>query len=129
LPWTKWDFHQYTFNLNGPEWGAESLELDGDYYNGTLQEMMAEYNLSPLEGVTPNPIVGEPLCMRAIKNVNIRSGPSTSYADVGDYYVGDIIGPVLNVAGGKSGAWVQIGASRWVCVSDIYQNNYLVKAG
>jgi hypothetical protein len=129
LPWTRWDFHQYTFSLNGPAWGAESLDLDGDYYNGTLEQMMLEYSLSPLEDVIAPPVVGQPLFMRVIKNVNIRSGPSTSYADVGDYYVGDIVGPVLNVAGGKSGAWVQVGDSRWVCVSDIYQNNYLVKVG
>ena len=47
-PWTNWDFHQYTFKLDGPLWGAESLDLDGDYYNGTVEDMMIKYNLSPL---------------------------------------------------------------------------------
>lgn len=57
-PWNRWDFHQYTFKLNGPEWGAESLGLDGDYYNGTLEEMKARYGLPDLDG---NDQVAEPV--------------------------------------------------------------------
>lgn len=44
-PWDDWTFHQYTFKLYGPDWGAESLDLDGDYYNGTLEEMIAHFSL------------------------------------------------------------------------------------
>jgi hypothetical protein len=125
-PWDKWTFHQYTFKLNGPLWGAESLDLDGDYYNGTLQDMIKEFNLPPLDGEI---IVPEPpdtgFMMKCIKNVNVRTGPATSYPDVGDYYVGDLVGPVLDIGGGKSGAWIKIAEGRWVCVTDNYNNVYL----
>jgi GH25 family lysozyme M1 (1,4-beta-N-acetylmuramidase) len=48
LPWERWDFHQYTFKLPGPAWGAESLDLDGDRYNGTLAQMIARFALPEL---------------------------------------------------------------------------------
>lgn len=59
-PWDSWSFHQYTFKLNGLQWGAESLDLDGDYYNGTLSDMVKKYNLPLLEGLNPNPDPADP---------------------------------------------------------------------
>jgi GH25 family lysozyme M1 (1,4-beta-N-acetylmuramidase) len=65
VPWDKWAFHQYTFKLRGPDWGAESLDLDGDYFNGSLTEMQKEFNLPALEGLTeptkPEPPQEEPM--------------------------------------------------------------------
>ncbi len=54
-PWDTHTFHQYTFKLDGPEWGAESLDLDGDYYNGTEAEMIARFNLPALDEPLPAP--------------------------------------------------------------------------
>jgi hypothetical protein len=58
-PWEQWDFHQYTFKLDGPEWGAESLGLDGDRYNGTLWEMIQKYKLPDLGWTGEEPEVPE----------------------------------------------------------------------
>ncbi len=42
-PWETWFLWQYTFKLPGPVYGAESLDLDGDRYNGTAEEMIARF--------------------------------------------------------------------------------------
>ena len=56
-PWSTWKFWQYTFKLDGLAWGAESLDLDGDYYNGTLADMRAEFSLPELDGLTQPPVI------------------------------------------------------------------------
>lgn len=52
-PWTDWAFHQYTFKLNGPDWGAESLDLDGDKFNGTIEQMITRYKLPDIGFAIP----------------------------------------------------------------------------
>lgn len=123
-PWDKWFVRQYTFKLRGPEWGVESLDLDGDYYNGTLEDMIKEFNLPQLQDVAL-PEKQKELYMRVLRTVNIRTGPGTNYSDVGDFYAGDLVGPIINVGGGKTGAWVKIANNQWVCVADTYNNVYL----
>jgi lysozyme len=78
-PWTKWTFHQYTFKLPGPAYGAESADLDGDWYNGSEADMMARYSLAPLGQPEP---VGIPLTVRQ-SSINIRTQPTITSAIVG----------------------------------------------
>ena len=81
-PWmNNWTFHQYTFKLNGPEWGAESLDLDGDYYNGTEADMVAEFHLGPLKDSiipTPPPVTTKKYFIPYYSDLNIRSAPDTT---------------------------------------------------
>lgn len=110
-PWTKWDFHQYTFKLFGPDWGAESLDLDGDWYNGTLVEMKSRYNLPDLDGMT-EPVPSDPkpvneLRMRVLGDgLRVREAPNTS-APVVDYLSQDQVIKVEDVV--VTETWAKLG--------------------
>lgn len=56
LPWTRWTFWQYTSKGNGPTYGTESLSLDLNHFNGTLDELLVFAGLSPSVPVTPPPV-------------------------------------------------------------------------
>jgi hypothetical protein len=90
-PWgTDWTFHQYTFKLDGLAWGAESLDLDGDYYNGTEEEMVAKFNLGPLndsgstvpvpnpDPIPPTPVPTKKYFIPNVSDLNMRSLPTTA---------------------------------------------------
>jgi lysozyme len=128
-PWETWTFHQYTFKLDGPAWGAESAGLDGDYYNGTLEQMVQRYGLPPLDDmpVTPDPVPSAALYMRAQRFVNVRAAATTASADLGDVLPGELVGPIVGIAGGQTGAWAHLANGTYVCAAD--QNNivYLVE--
>lgn len=122
LPWETYDFHQFTFKLPGPAWGAESLDLDGDYYNGTLAQMMARFKLAPLFGLEepepePQPEPGAALRLRVLASVlNVRSGSGTGYPVVGSLRRGEVI-EVEGVDGGD--AWVRT-SHGWACVRNAF---------
>lgn len=44
-PWTDWTFWQYTDNGDGHLYGVESLNIDLNYFNGTLEEFRARFGL------------------------------------------------------------------------------------
>lgn len=77
IPFKNWYFHQYTFKLNGPQWGAESLDLDGDYYNGTLEDMVYQFRLSPLKD-SPNDSLTKKYFVPYYNDLFMRSDPDTS---------------------------------------------------
>lgn len=52
LPWTKWAFWQYSDKGDGLAFGCKSLQVDVNWYNGTVEELKAAYG-----GVTPPPVV------------------------------------------------------------------------
>lgn len=112
LPWEKWTFWQYTFKLPGPQYGAESLDLDGDYYNGTLEQMKAEFHLPDI-GIEPPAPVPEWSYRALVEGQIIRAGPSTSYAKVGNLHLGEI-NKATDLGG--SNCWIEIGPGRWVAV-------------
>ncbi len=41
--WKDWTYGQYTDDYDGAGWGAESHEIDMNYFNGTEAEFMARY--------------------------------------------------------------------------------------
>ena len=45
-PWKTWKFWQYSAKGNGLLFGAESKDLDMDWYNGTAEQFQAEYSLT-----------------------------------------------------------------------------------
>lgn len=47
----KWEFWQFTAKLRGPDYGVESLDLDGDFFNGTEAELRAKYAPQPVESL------------------------------------------------------------------------------
>lgn len=70
-----------------------------------------DYDVEPTPLPDPDPDPEEIPCMvRCIKRVNLRGGPSTDYADVGDVYPGPLVFAVLQYRKFDNGdAWVQIG--------------------
>ena len=119
-PWDKWSFHQYTFKLPGLEWGAESLDLDGDYYNGTLEEMIARFNLPELDGlVVPPPAIQQPepaavLRMKVLSNgLRVREAPSID-ALVVDYLSQAQVVTVQEVAHPET--WAKLGDHRYAAI-------------
>lgn len=127
-PWTDWDFHQYTFKLDGIAWGAESFDLDGDYYNGTLAQMIARYNLPALDEIDPPPVI-EPqpaaaLSLRVLRNVTLRAAPTTASASYGLLAPGTLL-TVTGIAGGATGAWARLADGRYVCAVDRNNTRYL----
>ena len=54
-PWSKWTFWQYTSKGDGLAFGAESLNLDMDYFNGSYADLLAFAGVTPPE--PPAPVV------------------------------------------------------------------------
>jgi lysozyme len=53
LPWTRWTFWQYTSKGSGPSYGTESLSLDLNHFNGSLNELRMFAGLAASDPVTP----------------------------------------------------------------------------
>jgi GH25 family lysozyme M1 (1,4-beta-N-acetylmuramidase) len=56
--WSKWTIWQYTWKLWGPDYGTgmEAKDLDGDYFNGTEQELRKFCGLDVINPpIPPNP--------------------------------------------------------------------------
>lgn len=45
-PWSTWDIHQFTDNGDGTKYGVESLNIDLNYFNGTIEDFRIRYNLT-----------------------------------------------------------------------------------
>jgi hypothetical protein len=120
-PWmNNWTFHQYTFKLNGPEWGAESLDLDGDYYNGTEAEMIARFNLSPLNDMPPvdppPPTTTKKYFIPTVSNLNMRSDPTTT-TSANKVGVATVGGTNLIVDEKDSGGYHWISSECWMATT------------
>ena len=114
MPWNKWDFWQYTFKLPGVEYGAESKDLDGDYYSGTLEDLRKDYSLPELEAGTPisvPPSERSGLRARVLVNaLNVRRHPGTEFPVVGRLNRGQIV-DVVGVDGAN--IWYELPDGHW----------------
>jgi lysozyme len=48
-PWTEWTFWQFTDKGDGKKFGAESLNIDMNYFNGTEAEFHARFGLDDVQ--------------------------------------------------------------------------------
>jgi lysozyme len=114
-PWKEYAFWQYTSHGDGPAYGVESLNVDLNWYNGTLAELQKQFGL---DGQQPEqhdqPSARHPRMQVTAKTLNVRSGPGLSYADVGDLQQGDEI-DVLQISGRD--AWVEFERGSWCCAA------------
>jgi hypothetical protein len=113
-PWTDWTFHQYTFKLPGREWGAESEGLDGDRYNGTLDEMMARFQLKPLSGMDqPEPATRGTVIVDGLR---LRTAAGISSPAVGLLGVGVPVEILAREADPNrpNSTWYKVHAEGWV---------------
>jgi lysozyme len=91
-PWSFWLFWQYTATANGPQYGAESQELDMNYFNGDEQTFRNYFDL----GEVPQPETGETMSYFKVTPtvLNIRSSPAfiaDPSNDIGDLLKDDIV--------------------------------------
>jgi len=94
VKWNIWQYGggdvNYTAGRNaGSAYGGGTVGIDLNYYNGTLEEMKAFFNVSgevlpptPVDPVNP-PVAGEPVTITNSTGVNVRTGAGTSYPKVG----------------------------------------------
>ncbi len=107
-------------------WWSMQHALDSVHLPGVWEALAALPSFGDVIEPEPKP---EPtgLFMLATRFVNIREAPTTSSRDLGDVQPGEKVGPIVGVAGGKSGAWVHLADGRYVCAADTYGNVYLVE--
>jgi lysozyme len=78
----------------GLEYGAESIELDMNYWYGSPESFRAYFGLGATQPPTEPPTEGETMTVykgtvTATATLQVRNGPGTNYADVGDLHYGD----------------------------------------
>jgi GH25 family lysozyme M1 (1,4-beta-N-acetylmuramidase) len=91
FPWGKqeWTFWQFTANGDGPMFGAESEEIDMNYFGGTLEEYKTFFNIPDYEPSTPPEETGEDMKIYRVlatttPYANLRATPNGT--DIGDVY-------------------------------------------
>lgn len=94
-PWSSLLLWQWGTPAVGPMWGVQSIELDMNTFNGSMDEFELRYG-------------GEPPVEEPMENtwyrvntsvLNMRGGPGAGYPDVGDFLAGDMIETEANVSG------------------------------
>jgi lysozyme len=57
-PWSAWKIWQYSGKGYGPDYGAEALGIDLDYFNGTVDDLKAWAHVAPAPAVLRCPSCG-----------------------------------------------------------------------
>jgi lysozyme len=101
--WTSWKFWQYSETGKVPGMGSVA---DVNHFNGSYADFVKYC------GTTPSPVVSTTnLKAKVIVSVlNMRSGPGTSYKNVGKMVQGNTVG-VINIGGADT--WIQVGPGKW----------------
>ena len=116
--WTEWDIWQHSAdgNLKGAYYGVGSASVDenrSDYDNVT-DTVIA---LNGGQSVPPPDPIGEPLMQFQTKYlVNIRSGPNTTYPDIGDLPAGTVITAQEIQPMDNNSVWVRFDTGKWVAM-------------
>jgi lysozyme len=58
-PWKQWTFWQYKVGGDGPTWGSSGLNIDMDYFAGTVPDLLKYANQTPAHPTTC-PTCGQP---------------------------------------------------------------------
>jgi GH25 family lysozyme M1 (1,4-beta-N-acetylmuramidase)/uncharacterized protein YraI len=106
-PWTvdEWLFWQYTASGDGIYYGAESLEIDLNYFNGDAQAFADRFHVPlPQDPVPPPDPAGNRYRVTA-GSLYVRSGPGTTYPAVGYLVQNDI---VEALASNADGSWLRV---------------------
>lgn len=74
--WKDWTFWQWTDRLDGLKFGAQSRQIDGNYFNGTEADFAAFCGSTPAQ--PPEPTPEETVKLIVTSKVNIRSVPTTT---------------------------------------------------
>ncbi len=115
--WSEWRFWQYSESGKVP--GVSSRGTDLNRFAGSYADLLryaGERDAQPDDGHQEgaDERVRWPRAQVTYRKVNVRSGPATSFDDVGDLLAGDLI-EIRNIAGDD--AWVEIEPGRWAAFS------------
>lgn len=78
-PWKAWKFWQYTDRGSGLEFGAESKQIDLNWYCGTLSQFEEEFGGSPPSpDPIPDPNPTRMVTITAVLGLRVREEPNTS---------------------------------------------------
>ncbi|HLO13826.1 MAG TPA: SH3 domain-containing protein [Anaerolineales bacterium] len=105
-PWSasEWLFWQFTSSGDGSSYGAESLEIDLDYFNGDAQAFAKRFNVPvPGDPVPPNPS-GNQYRVNA-GSLYVREGPGTNFKSVGYLLRNEIVEALETNA---DGSWLRV---------------------
>lgn len=117
-PWTNWTFWQISDKGDGLKYGVESLNIDMDYYNGDLAQFSAYIkNEIPIPTPPPPPVTDE-IVLKALTEMNVRTGPSVKSPRIGSIPEGSTVKPIsfagTSVWGNDS--WAEISQGKFVCI-------------
>lgn len=93
-PWPTWSFWQYTFKGDGLYYGAESYDLDMDWYNGSLEQMIERYKLPDLGMPSEPESVPDPdhqLWRVSTDVLNVRAAPNLEASVTWQLTRGDVV--------------------------------------
>ncbi len=131
LPWTRWTFWQFTDLGDGLALGAESKELDMNWFNGTVEEMRTLFNIAPPQPASipvplPEPAPAGLVLTVSAEALNLRDGPGTNFRDKGDLHKGEKF-IVTGIAGSQAWAFGHTvdGREGWAAVQ-INSTRYMV---
>jgi len=75
-PWPQWTFWQWGTPAWGLKFGAESKDIDMNYFHGDLAAFNAFFGLAP-QDEPPAPVVQDEILRVAVGSLNLRSQPGT----------------------------------------------------
>jgi lysozyme len=104
--WTRWKFWQYSESVKVPGMGSVS---DVNYFNGSYDTFI-KYCGSTTPTIDPTPTTSNLKAKVIVSVLNMRSGPSTSYKNIGKMVLGNTVN-IIDIAG--SDTWLQVGPGKW----------------
>jgi hypothetical protein len=126
-PWDNWHFWQFTSKGDGKKFGAESLDLDKNWFNGSLEDLYRFANISdpvpqppPVEPPLP-PITTDVRMMVVSDIVTIREKPSIFSKKLGSKTKSEEV--FVRDFGGSS-CWAQLPDGTW-CAIEYINKRYL----
>lgn len=119
-PWTtnEWILWQFTSMGNGAAYGAESKEIDLNYFNGDANQFAVRFNVPVPDDTAPPDPSGKKYVVNTSK-LYVREGPGTNYKVLGYLQANDIVDAL---AANIEGSWLQIhrakdGLTGWSSIS------------
>ncbi len=132
-----WTYWQYSSKGKGSDYGAQSQYIDLDRYNGTLASFNQRWGVhaqplptaptpspsaspSPSPSPSPSQMPDSDWCITdkvIVQTLNVRNGPSTSYAVVGTLPLNTVV-DVSGIDGTDVWAQIKTGqySGKWICV-------------
>lgn len=112
--WNDWRFWQFSCKGDGSAFGAESMSIDLDYFNG-LEEDFEEY----IEGEVPPPpapTIVETYQLKVLANVlNIRNAPNVNGTLKGVLYKDNLPCEFEEIKNANGSIWSRIGWKQYAC--------------